>query len=131
MAEPLVYVDTSEVRPGRLAALKVAVAELAEFVEANEPRPFSYAVFFNADETRMTVVHVHPDSASLEEHMRVAGPLFPKFRDLVRLLSIHVYGTPSPSLVDQLKGKAKALGAGDVVVHAPHAGFFRFGRARP
>jgi hypothetical protein len=56
--------------------------------------------------------------------MRVAGPLFPKFRDLVALKSIDVFGTIGPELVQALHDKAKSLG-GTVTVHARHAGFFR------
>lgn len=69
MSEPIVYVDTSEIRPGKLEQLEPAMKELAAFVEANEPRIISYNVYFNPDATRMTVMHVHPDSASLEFHM--------------------------------------------------------------
>ena len=43
----------------------------------------------------MTVASVHPDSASLEYHMEVAGPLFREFVELVTLSSIHIYGEPS------------------------------------
>lgn len=43
-AQPIVYVDTSEVRAGRLEELRAAMADLAEFVEANEPRLLAYNV---------------------------------------------------------------------------------------
>jgi hypothetical protein len=39
MSQPIVYVDTSEVRPGRLEELKAAMNDLARFVQANEPQP--------------------------------------------------------------------------------------------
>jgi hypothetical protein len=38
MSGPLIYVDTSEVREGALEELKGAITELAEFIDANEPR---------------------------------------------------------------------------------------------
>ncbi len=99
MAGAIVYVDTSEVREGALNDLKAAIDELAAFVEANEPRLISYNVYFSDDGTRMTVVHVHPDSTSLEYHLEVAGPLFTKFVDLVTLSSIRIYGEPSEKLL--------------------------------
>jgi hypothetical protein len=37
MTQPIVYLDTSEVRSGRLAELKAAMSDLARFVQANEP----------------------------------------------------------------------------------------------
>ena len=76
MPDEIVYIDTSDVREGALEELKTAMKELVDFVEANEPRLIAYNVYFSDDGTRMTVVHVHPDSASLEYHMEVAGPAF-------------------------------------------------------
>ncbi len=125
MSQPLVYVDMSEVRPGRLVHLKAAINGLAKFVEENEPGLVSYSVYFDEAENRMSVVHVHADPASLDYHLEVAGPLFQPFSDLVNLSSIHIYGEPSDTALDQLREKLRILGAGDVIVHAPHVGFVR------
>ena len=38
MDDFVAYLDTSEVRSGKLEELKTAMAELAAFVEQNEPR---------------------------------------------------------------------------------------------
>jgi len=125
MSQPLVYIDSSEVRPGKLGQLKAAIAELARFVEENEPELISYSVYFDESETRMSVAHVHADAASLDFHLETAGPLFERFADLVTLSSIHIYGEPSETALDQLRDKLRMLGAGDVIVHDPHAGFVR------
>jgi hypothetical protein len=124
---PIIYVDHSEVRGGKLEELKTRIAELAKFVEANEPRITAYNAYFTEDGKRMTIVHVHPDSASLEYHMKVAGPAFAGFAALVKLLSINIYGKLSDDLVEPLRNKARMLGEGTVVVHGRHAGFARFG----
>jgi hypothetical protein len=121
----LLYVDMAEVRPGKLVELKAAIAELARFVEENEPRLVSYSVYFDESESRMSVAHVHADAASLDYHLDVAGPLFPRFSDLVTLSSIHIYGEPSDAALEQLREKLRILGAGDVIVHARHVGFVR------
>ena len=126
MSEPLLYVDTSEVREGALEALKGAIKELVEFIEANEPQLIAYNVYLSDNGSQMTVVHLHVDSASLDYHMEVAGPAFRRFADLITLSSIRVYGEPSDKAVRQLKDKARLLGSGDVIVHRPHAGFARF-----
>ncbi|MGH2981298.1 MAG: hypothetical protein ACRDKV_04545 [Solirubrobacterales bacterium] len=127
MAEPLVYVDRSDVREGRLEELKGAIKELIEFIEANEPQLIAYKVYFSNDGSEMTVVHVHADSGSLDRHMDVAGSAFRRFADLVTLSSIRVYGEPSDKALRQLDEKARLLGSGDVIVHGPHAGFSRLG----
>lgn len=58
--------------------------------------------------------------------MRVAGPLFPKFAEFIKLLRIDVYGKPSDQLVEQLRRKAQMLGSGTVLAHGFHKGFARF-----
>ena len=131
MPQSLVYVDESAVRPGKLDELRAAIAELAEFIEANEPDLIAYNAYLSGDGTRMTVIHIHTDPGSLEYHMEVAGPRFRKFADLVELRSIRVYGTPSESAIEQLNEKAELLGADEVVVRGRLAGFSRLGLKAP
>jgi hypothetical protein len=128
MSNAIVYVDTAEVREGALEELKTAIKELVDFVDGNVPQLIGYNVYLSGDGARMTVVHVHPDSASLEYLMEVAGPVFRQFVELVTLSSIHVYGEPSEEVLKQLHEKARLLGRGAVVVEvdALHAGFTRF-----
>ena len=125
MAEPLIYVDVSEVREGFLGELKEAITGLAAFIQENEPQLLSYNAYFSDDGTRMSVVHIHADSASLDRHLEIAGPRFASFAELVTLRSIHIYGRPSEDALRQLREKLQLLGSGDVVVYPPHAGFVR------
>lgn len=131
MDDFVAYLDTSEVRPGKLEELKTAMAELATFVEQNEPRIISYSVFFSQDGSTMSVLHFHPDMASLEFHMKVAGPKFPPVAPLIRMKTIEIFGRPSDDLLAQLREKARLLGSGSVIVRDIHAGFARFTRDQP
>jgi quinol monooxygenase YgiN len=115
------------VRGGALEELKDAIEELVESIDANEPRLIAYNVYLSDDGSQMTVVHVHADSASLEHHMDVAGPVFRRFADLSTLSSIRAYGEPSNRALRQLHDKARLLGRGGVIVHGLEAGFNRFG----
>jgi hypothetical protein len=54
-------------------------------VQANEPQLLAYNVYFSDDGTRMSVLHINPNSASLERHMNVAGPKFPPIGEFIRL----------------------------------------------
>ena len=125
MSEPLILLDTSLIRDGRLDELKEAVTELVEFVRSNEPRPIAYEVYFDETGSRMTVVQVHPDSASMEYHMTVAGPAFAGFAELVTLSTLDVYGKPSEELLELLRRKVQMLGDTTVIVHDLQAGFAR------
>lgn len=130
-ADPIVVVDTSEIREGRIDELKTALTKLVEFVEANEVDPIAYSIYIDEDGSRMTVMQIHPSSASVEFHMRLAGPAFRKFTELVVLSRVDIYGTPSDALLDLMHQKAELLGNAPVVVNQLHAGFARFGSARP
>jgi quinol monooxygenase YgiN len=125
MSEPLISLDTSLIRDGRLDELKEAVAELVEFVRSNEPRAIAYEIYFDEAGSRMTVVQVHPDSASMEYHMTVAGPAFAGFAELITLSTLDVYGKPSEELLELLRRKVQMLGDATVIVHDLQAGFAR------
>ena len=125
MGNPLVYIDTSTIRPGALDEVTAALDVLVAFIEANEPQLMAYGAYVNDDGTQMTVFHVHVDSASLEFHLDVAGSAFRPFVGLVTLSSIDIFGAPSEQALDQLREKVRLLGAGNVRVHTPLAGFFR------
>jgi hypothetical protein len=125
MTQPIVYIDTSSIREGKLEELEAAMKRLAAFVEANVSQLISYGFFLDGARTQMTVVAVHPDSASLEFHMDVGGAEFRKFADLIDLSRIEVYGAVSQAVLERLHQKARMLGTGTVAVHEFYAGFGR------
>ena len=130
MSEPIIVVDSSEIREGKLEELKAALTELVEFVEAKEAEALAYNIHFDESGTRMAVVQIHPSSASMEFHMEVAGPIFRRFMDLLTLSRVDFYGRPSERLLDQMRRKARVLGNAPVVVNELHAGFARFAVAK-
>lgn len=123
--QPIVYIDTSSIRDGKLEELKVAMKGLAEFVEANVPQLMSYGFFLDETQRQMTVVAVHPNSESLEFHMDVGSAEFRKFAHLIDLSKIEVYGRVSETVLKRLHQKARMLGRGTVAVYAFYAGFAR------
>lgn len=127
MPNPIIVVDSSAVRTGKIEELRAVMSELAEFVEANEADPFAYHVYFDEDGGRMTVVQIHPSSASLEQHLNLASPIFSRTAGLLELQRVDVYGRPSETVLEQIRRKAQMLGGAAVVVNARHAGFTRFG----
>ena len=73
----------------------------------------------------MTVVAVHPDSASLELHLEIGRTEFRKLADMITLRRIEVYGSVSAKARAMLQEKATMLGGSDVTVHERLAGFDR------
>jgi hypothetical protein len=126
MPSLILVVDSSKIREGKLDEVNARVEDLVAVVEKNEAEPLSYDIYFNAAGTLMTVVQIHPDSASLERHFTVAGPVFRRIADLLTLVRIDVYGKASEAALDQMRSKAELLGNAPVVVHELHSGFSRF-----
>jgi hypothetical protein len=128
MSGSILVVDSSEIRAGKLGEVKAGVEELVAFVEANEAEPLAYDIYLDEAGTMMTVVQIHPDSASLERHLTVAGPVFRRFADLLTLVNVDVYGRASEAALEQIRGKAQFLGNAPVRLHELHVGFSRFER---
>jgi hypothetical protein len=127
MAKPIVVIETSEIIEGKRPELETAIHELAAFVESNEPRPISYNVFLTQVGMRMTVVQVHPDSASMAFHVDVAGPEFAKIRRAHQAVDNGcLRRTERPPRGADPPG-GPAVGNATASVHDFHTGFDRFG----
>jgi hypothetical protein len=126
MSDRILYRDISEVREGKLAELKSAIGELVTFIDQKVATIIFYSIYLSKDNKYMTVVQMHPDSASLEYQMETGMPVFAKFKDLLLLKSIDVYGNPGEKLLQQLNRKAKLLGDATLSVHKLQAGINKF-----
>lgn len=126
MSDPIVYVDRSRIRRGKLEEVKRKVVELVDFIVEREEQLLFYGFYIDEETARMTVVAIHPDAASVETHMEVGGEAFRGFAELIVMEGIEVYGEPSERMLEQLQSKADDLGeAGEVSVRTLHAGFTR------
>lgn len=126
MSEPIVYIDHSNIREGKLTEVMAGVQELVDFVDTHEPQLLAYGFYIDEPGMRMTLIAIHPNSSSLELHMEIGGPAFRKFIELIDLRMIEVYGRPSNRVLGQLQQKVEMLGRnGTVVVHDRYAGFAR------
>lgn len=127
MSEPILYIDVSDIRPGKLARVKELMADLVAFVDANEPQLIAYDFFIDETDNTMTCVALHPDSASIEFHMDIGWEKFRAFSAHIEQRSIDVYGDASDSVMVRLHRKIEMLGKGTVTAHRLHAGFMRLG----
>ena len=125
MAQPIVYVDRSDIRPAAMSELRTAIAELVAFVNEREPQLLAYGFHIDEGTSTMWVVAVHPDAASLELHLRIGGPEFRKVAEYITLRTIDVYGEPGEEVMRLLHEKARMLGDASVAVHPQTAGFAR------
>jgi hypothetical protein len=127
VSEPILYIDISDIRPGKLETVKVLMSDLVAFAEANEPQLIAYDFFIDETASTMTCVVLHPDSASMEFHMEIGWEKFRAFSEHIEQRSIDVYGEASESVIARLHQKIEMLGRGSVTVHHLQAGFIRLG----
>ena len=125
MTEHILYIDISDIQPGRLETVRGLMTDLVAFAAANEPQLIAYHFYLNEAHNTMTCVVVHPDSASMEFHMDIGWEKFRAFADHIHQRSIDVYGEVSERVTARLRRKIDMLGSGTVTIHTRHAGFSR------
>ncbi len=121
----ILYIDRSTITSDAIDALRAKTVELVEFVEAREPRLLAYGFVIDAEAGEMTVAAAHPDTASLELHLQLGGPLFAAVGRYIRLRSIEVFGEPSPAATQAIYEKARLLGNAEVRIQRLDPGFAR------
>jgi len=47
MSEPIIYIDRSNIREGKLEEVKAALPRLVEFVDAHEPQLLAYGMYLD------------------------------------------------------------------------------------
>lgn len=124
-SELIVYLDRSDIREGRLDDLKVGIRRLVQVIESIEPQLLAYGFHLDEEDALMTVVAIHPDSASLELHLEVGRAEFRSLADMITLREIEVYGVPSENAMRMLEEKAAMLGGASIRVFERFEGFAR------
>jgi quinol monooxygenase YgiN len=99
----LLCVARLTINPGMLDEFKRLSAKCAEIVRTKDKGTLEYKSYFNSDETKCLVFEKYRDSQALLDHFQNLGDTMDA---ILRTCSGcgEVCGTPSPELVDQLKG---------------------------
>ena len=130
MSQPFVYVGTWTIKPGKVEEARKRLAEHADFVETNEPRLIAFHVYFDDEGRKASVVQIHPDSASMEFHMKVISEhLGGAFDYIDTILSEQYYGPMSKSLSETLS-KWETPGVTVTKMPVYEAGFTRSNAVR-
>lgn len=105
MSGPFLFIGTYRVKEGKLHTAKEALGGLTQHVEANEPRLHHFGFYFNDESGEVACVQIHPDSASMEHHMKViAGHLVNAGEYLdFSAMATRAYGVPSSGLLAELR----------------------------
>jgi hypothetical protein len=124
VASPIVFIATNRLKAGQLERERERVQGLVEFIEASEPRLIAFNEYLSEAGDEVTVVQVHPDTASLEAHIEIvrerAQQAYAETLDAT--VRIQVFGQPTDAILETLREQA---GAGvELSVNGEHLGGF-------
>src|SRR5438309_11934112 len=110
MSGPLIFIATNRLKPGKFDEEKARVPDLAEFIEANEPRLLAFNEYANEEGTEVAVVQIHPDADSMVFHMElIAERAASAYAETIEATtSIQVFGAPTDVVNEMLRQQAGA-----------------------
>jgi len=110
MSGPFIFIATNRLKQGKLEDERRRVPELAEFIQASEPRVIAFNEYASDDGAEVSVVQIHPDAESMEFHLGVVAERAARAyaETLEATTSIQVYGTPSDAVLEMLSQRAGA-----------------------
>jgi hypothetical protein len=103
MSGPLINVFAYTIKPEKRNEAHKRCAELVDFVETNEPRMIAFHTYLDREGSTLSIVQVHPDSASMEFHMQVNAKHFATAFDWLEFSKgQQLYGPVSDALAAEL-----------------------------
>jgi hypothetical protein len=124
MPSPFIFIATNRLRSGQLDRERKRVPGLVDFIAANEPRLIAFNEYVNDEGDEVTVVQIHPDTASMEAHMGIVSERAREAyaETLDATVRVQVFGQPSAAILETLRQQA---GNGvEVSVNGEHLGGF-------
>jgi hypothetical protein len=104
MSGPFVYVGTWTLKEDKADEGRKYLEEHCALVEANEPRLIAFHLYFDDEGRNAGVVQIHPDSASMEFHMKVISEhLGNAFNYIDHVTSEQYFGAASDDLRETLR----------------------------
>jgi quinol monooxygenase YgiN len=106
MSQPFISIATLRIKKGKLDDFTRSYKEVVETVMEHEPRIIAFHGFVNEDGTEMTIIQVHPDTASMDFHMQVLADKLAEHvaralgPELIEPKQVEYYGTPSESALE-------------------------------
>ncbi|MGH2692906.1 MAG: hypothetical protein ACRDHM_10460 [Actinomycetota bacterium] len=129
MSQPFVYIGTYTIRKGKLEEAKKMLQEHVELVETNEPRLMAFNFYLDEEGSKVAVVQVHPDAASMEFHMQVISKHLANASEWLETVEIEqIYGQPYEGMVESFREYSPGTPITVLPVHL--AGFTRTNAAR-
>ena len=89
-----------------------AMQGMTRFVAERVPGVLSFDAYVDEGRSRGTVVYVHPDADSLDEHLSAAADQIRAGSAMVEVTAIRILGTPHQATVDRLRASGARVEVG-------------------
>ncbi|HET6745749.1 MAG TPA: hypothetical protein VFH90_07875, partial [Candidatus Limnocylindria bacterium] len=103
MGERVTFIGTFRIPDGGFEAWTAAIADMRSFVESHVPGVISFNAYVNEDGSEGTVVYVHPNADSLDQHLAAAASRIEAGSQMVTVLRIELLGSPHAATVEALR----------------------------
>jgi hypothetical protein len=123
--EPIVFISHSRVAPGRRDDFGTAYARAIDLIASTKPRTALFAAYLDETEATVSIVHVFPDAAAMNDHFMGSDERTASVAELIQLAGFEVYGPAPTPAIEQLRRVADAGGFGLVVNARSLGGFLR------
>jgi hypothetical protein len=84
-------------------AWREAIEEMSHFVSAHVPGVRRFHAYVDEGNAVGTVLYVHPDADSFDQHLATAAELIRRGTETVHVLRVELLGAPHPETVERLR----------------------------
>jgi quinol monooxygenase YgiN len=124
MTTALLILTTHQIQPGSAAELAALAERYTEQLHEQEPGLSAHYAFIDEPNQELTLVQVHRDAASADEHVLLSGELIGAGTELAPTVRIQVLGEPGP-VVRQAIARNSGDGVEVFLAGRPGPGFRR------
>ncbi len=102
MSGPVIFIGSYRIPEGAFKTFAGGIRDMSGFVEAEVPGVRLFHTYVNLARTEGTTIYVHPDGASLAQHLGAAASRIDEGSQMVQVDRIQLLGSAPPMVVERL-----------------------------
>lgn len=112
MSQPFIYINNARIKEGTFDEVQGFVKRFLDTLKEHEPQIIAFHVFANEEMTEVTIIQVHPDTASMDRHMEVLQEKLSEYEakalgsGMFEFTHAGYYGTPNEAALAMDRGIA-------------------------
>ena len=102
MDRPVIFIGSYRNPDGAFETFSAGIRDMSAFVEAEVPGVRLFHTYVNEARTQGTTIYLHPDGASLAQHLGAAANRIDEGSQMVQVDRIQLLGSAPPMVVERL-----------------------------